>query len=360
MRYAHDNMPSGAIAQTNGTLNGRGLVGFLTRSMSTPPHTRNEAESADVGEVVDLVLVSDERTHGHDDPGRDGRDMRGAVLRMDPRSPARQQAVACHREEDPRLAILKDQEHRRQRNHRAERHEPARDRQAGHLERPGQRIGGLQLLVRHQPGRHRSDNHIDDGADREPAQNADRHVPLRVAGFLRRRRDRVEADVRKEHDRGALHDAAEAVRGERLVVGHVDVGGAQHDEQSEDEQLDDDNDVIGTGGFLDADVQQPGDREHDQRRRHVHQEGNTGDPGRRLQQSVDGRIRAQQRHAVPVREPVGQRDAQSGKQRVQVAAPGDRDRDVANGVLENQVPADDPGHELAKCRVRRCRPPACG
>ena len=37
---------------------------------------------------------------------------------------------------------------------------------------------------------------------------------------------------------------------------------------------------------------------------------------------------------------------------VEVAAPGDRDRDVADRVLEDQIPADDPRDELAERRVR--------
>ena len=44
----------------------------------------------------------------------------------------------------------------------------------------------------------------------ERAENAERHVPLRIARFERRGRGGVEADVREEDDRGALHDAAPA------------------------------------------------------------------------------------------------------------------------------------------------------
>ena len=39
------------------------------------------------------------------------------------------------------------------------------------------------------------------------------------------------------------------------------------------------------------------------------------------------------------------------RKRAEVARPGDRDRHVADRVLEDQVPADDPGHELAERRV---------
>ena len=38
-------MPSGATTQTNGTLNGRGRSGSLTRSTSTPAQTSANANS---------------------------------------------------------------------------------------------------------------------------------------------------------------------------------------------------------------------------------------------------------------------------------------------------------------------------
>ena len=49
------------------------------------------------------------------------------------------------------------------------------------------------------------------------------------------------------------------------------------------------------------------------------------------------------------------------EERLEVVRPADRDRDVADRVLEDEVPADDPGHELAERRRRRtctrCRRP---
>ena len=57
--------------------------------------------------------------------------------------------------------------------------------------------------------------------------------------------------------------------------------------------------------------------------------------------------------AVPVvgRQPVGNDDAEARQQRLEVVAPADRDGDVADGVLDDQVPADDPGDQLAERRV---------
>ena len=96
--------------------------------------------------------------------------------------------------------------------------------------------------------------------DGEAAEDADRQISLRILRLLRRRRDRVEADVGEEHDRRALVDAAEAVRRERVVVRRVDVLQPDDDEQREHDQLDRDHDVVRPRALPHAEQQQPGDR----------------------------------------------------------------------------------------------------
>ena len=59
----------------------------------------------------------------------------------------------------------------------------------------------------------------------------------------------------------------------------------------------------------------------------------------------------EQRRAIAGGEPVGERDA-AAEQRLEIVAPRDRDGHVADGVLEDQVPADDPGDDLAQRRIR--------
>ena len=66
-------------------------------------------------------------------------------------------------------------------------------------------------------------------------------------------------------------------------------------------------------------------------------------PGSELSSAVAVSVRAASRAAsMP----------NAAEQRVEVAAPRDRDGDVADRVLEDQVPPDDPGDELAERRVR--------
>ena len=148
------------------------------------------------------------------------------------------------------------------------------------------------------PGQHDADDHVDHRADRQAAEDADRQVALRVLRLLRRRRDRVEADVGEEHDRRALVDAGEAVGRERRVVRRVDVRRADDDEQRQHEQLDHHHDVVGAGALLRAAQQQPGDQHHDRERRHVEQDRDAGDVRRRVEQAVDVGIGAEQRGAI--------------------------------------------------------------
>ena len=68
------------------------------------------------------------------------------VLGMELRGPLRQQAVARHREEDARLAVLEHQQDRRHRHDGAERDDPADRLEPGQLQRVRQRIGDRQLL----------------------------------------------------------------------------------------------------------------------------------------------------------------------------------------------------------------------
>ena len=71
--------------------------------------------------------------------------------------------------------------------------------------------GTLSCGVVDDAGEDERDRDVENGADRERAQDADRHVALRVRGFLRRRGDGVESDVGEEDDARAAHDAVPAV-----------------------------------------------------------------------------------------------------------------------------------------------------
>jgi len=149
-----------------------------------------------------------------------------------------------------------------------------------------------------------------------------------------------------------VSSAAEAVGREGVIVGRVDVRQPRDDEQRKHEQLDRHHHVVRRGALPHPHEEQPRDRHHDRERRHVDEHRDAGEMGRALQQPVHRRIGAQQRGAIAGREPQRQMDPETVQQRAEVVAPGNRDGHIADRVLEDQVPADDPGDELAQRRVR--------
>ena len=192
----------------------------------------------------------------------------------------RQQAVAGDGVGDAGLAHHHHQHHRGQAGDGADFHErlqPGQGRVG--LQRGRHRLVGAQQVVRHHAGQHRTDDDVDDGAHGQRAEQADRHVALRVLGFTGSGGDRIEADVREEHDGGGAEDAAPAeltrhagvFRNERVPVGRVDVGRADADEQADDGDLDRHDDRVDERRLGHAHVQQAGYRRHDQHRRQVEQ-----------------------------------------------------------------------------------------
>ena len=160
-----------------------------------------------------------------------------------------QQAVAGHRVEDPRLGQKHHQDDRAQ---AGDRPELDRARRATHVHRVdghGDRVGNVELLVVHDAGHDEAGQAVEDRADRQRADDADRHVALGVLGLLGGGRDRVEADVGEEDQACPAEDAAPAV----LEVEPGALGGrderppqlagstmrqTQQDEQDDDRHLD--------------------------------------------------------------------------------------------------------------------------
>ena len=156
-------------------------------------------------------------------------------------------------------------------------------------------------------------------------------------------------------------DAAPAVGGKRRVVLRVDMGQPRHDEQAEHQELDHHEHVVGARALAHAKQQQPGDQADDHERGHVDQDRNPGDVGGGVEQAVSRGISAEQRGAITGRQKIGEVHAERAEKRLEVVAPGDRHGDVPHRVLENQVPADDPGNQLAERRVGiRVRAPRLG
>src|SRR3954471_13036008 len=69
---------------------------------------REREQRSDIGEIVRLASVANQRPERDEHTGEQGRDVRRAILPMDLARPPRQQTVARHCKENPRLPVLKD------------------------------------------------------------------------------------------------------------------------------------------------------------------------------------------------------------------------------------------------------------
>ena len=160
--------------------------------------------------------------------------------------------------------------------------------------------------------------------------------------FLGGGRDRIEADVGEEDDGAAGEHARPAFGNEGMVVGGMNEAHADEDERQDGGDLQQHHDVVGLGRFADAAHQHHGQQHDDEKRGNVEAEV----PARRVEhvalqvgeaaRQVRGRDPAQR--GMPAK-PVEGRDHVRGE--------ADADRHVADGVFEDQVPADDPGDQLA-------------
>ncbi len=122
--------------------------------------------------------------------------------------------------------------------------------------------------------------------------------------------------------------------------------GAGQDEECQDDELHADHDRVETRRLLHAPDEDDRDGGDDAEREGVEDDGHAQDVRRARQEPGRGR-------GGPVvgHEPSRQVDADAAEERVGVAGPRDGDGRVADGVLEEEVPADDPGDQLAQRRV---------
>ncbi len=192
-------------------------------------------------------------------------------------------------------------------------------------------------------GEHEGDADVEDGADDEGGDDADGDVAPRVSALFAGGGDGVEADVGEEDDGAAGEDAGEAVGREGVVVGGVDEGEAEDDEEEDGGDFDEHHDVVGAGGLADAADEHDGEQEDDDEGGDVEAEVPAGG-----EDVLAGEILEALRE-VGGGEPLGvEVDAEPVEQVDDVGGEAYADAHVREGVLEDEVPADDPGDELAE------------
>ena len=214
----------------------------------------------------------------------------------------------------------------------------------------GHRHGGYalqsaELLVVGNACHHVTEGYVQHRHHEQRAQNAYGHVAAGILALLCRRAHGVEAEKGERHHGRAAQNAREAelahcarVLGyERVVVGRVDVFPAQHHEHYDDGNLYHHYYVVHNGAFLDAADEEQAHNHHYRGRGQV---DNAAVPGAGAQF-------------------VRQRDAHALEQHHGIAAPAYAHRRGGHGVLQHEVPAYHPRHELAhggvRIRVRAAR-----
>ncbi len=195
----------------------------------------------------------------------------------------------------------------------------------------------------HHAGEHERDPYIEDRADDEGRNDADGHVALRILALLTGCGDGVEADVGEEDDGAASEYAGEAVRHKGVVVAGVDEPDAEEHKGKDGGNFDQHHEVVGARGLADTDDEHDRDEEDDEEGRDI-EAGMPADGKDVLAGEILQALRqkggGEPFGVEPDVEPVEQIDDVRGEP--------DRDAHVGKGVLEDKVPADDPGDELAE------------
>ena len=248
------------------------------------------------------------------------------VALVDLADAGRDHAVAAHREEDAGLTVKQHEQDRRDAGDGADADEGRAKVIADVAQGKGHWLRVVELGVGHDARQHAGDDDVEGRADDERADDADRQVMRGILALFGARRDGVEADVGKEDDGGAAEDARDAERHEGLPVHRVDVRDGQQQEDGDGRELDADEDAVELRALLRAADQQDGEQERDE---------DGGD--------VDDA--AVCRH---MRERVARVDAGREQQARDVAGPARGDGARGDGVLEDEVPADDEGDEFAE------------
>ena len=172
---------------------------------------------------------------------------------------------------------------------------------------------------------------VENRADDQRTDDADGKIALRIFGFLRRGGDGIETDVGEKHDCAAGDNPGEARGSEGLPVGGIDQHAADDQKRENRANLHGHDHIIGFGGFSHAAHEQHGEEENDEE-------------GRKIENRAGPMSRFPDRAGPAVR----QIHSKRGELRFGIGAEADRDDDIADGIFENQIPADDPGEDFAQ------------
>jgi hypothetical protein len=210
------------------------------------------------------------------------------------------------------------------------------------LERVDDRSGVVhQRLPGHKAGQNDDYADVEQRTNDERGDDADRNVALRILALFGGGRNGVEADVGEENDRSAGENSGPAIGRERMPVRRVDVVRRETDEDKDRDDFHQHHDVVGLGGFANAAHENHGEEHHDDEGGPVETKVPAGLIERVACEVAEAARQVCRGDPFQIRvnaEPVEQIDDVGGE--------ADADGHVADGVFEDEVPADDPGDEF--------------
>ena len=156
-------------------------------------------------------------------------------------------------------------------------------------------LGGellLQNVVRNDSSEDDRNDDVNECADDERSNDADRKIAARIAGLFRNRRHGIKTDVRKEHDRCAGLYARPAVRHEWAEVRCPDIIPSDDDEERQYDEFQQHHRCIYRGAFSYANDQHNRNQRDDSEGEDIENDRNTENVGSIFEQSWYARRRA--------------------------------------------------------------------
>ena len=318
----------------------------LTHPQNACGHDDERRQRTDVHQFEQYVDVDETAGDGRQDAEEPGALVGGTVLRVHFAEELREQAVTAHGVADAGLAVQLHQHHRGHADQSAKIDDERQPVEAGFENHAGHRSVNKfrELLVWHHTGHNQRHDDVQHSRHGQRNKNAAWQCLVRIDGLLGGGGDGVEADEAEEHDRRRRNNAVRlrrarlervnAVRGERLPIGRIDVPDGAHDEQHDDGQFDHHHNIVGFLRLVDANGQHPSDDEHDYETRQVEVCG----------YAWCGAVCRGQLN--------WQMQAETFQQFVEITGPSGGHGGRLQCVFQNQIPADHKCDQLAERQIR--------
>src|SRR6267378_2012156 len=201
----------------------------------------------------------------------------------------RKQAIVSHRKQNAGLAQQHDQHDAGKSRESADRDYVRRRVQTAIQEGHGNGRFNINVLPANHAGQHAGNKDIQDRANEQRRHDADRQITLRILALLRGSGDSVETDIGEQYVRGSSADAGKTMGREIgpvvAPVIKINVMNAQTDHKQHHGNLDGHDSSVKARAFLDADHQNRGNHQRDNKSRKVKTNLITKN-GRRIEQGM--------------------------------------------------------------------------